>query len=139
MKIAEISRKFEGDETTDDFTAYERLLNQMFEVDKNIQLKTELNNPLEFARFYFIIQMIKDEGKEMFCYTDVETGQEVGLLDDEADLLAGFGLNVMKNMISKDRKGRKEAFDSIKSYNIGSLNLDDQEQEKFKRIIKDMK
>jgi hypothetical protein len=111
----------------------------MFEVDKNIQLKTEINNPLEFARFYFIIQMIKDEGLEMFSYVDNETGETIGLLDDEANLLAGFGLNVMKNMISKERKGRKEAFDSIKSYNLGSIDLDDKEQEKFKRIIKDMK
>lgn len=127
--MAETRIRFEGEQNDiiDDRTAYELLLNQMFTADKNLQLKTEFINPIEFARFYFIIDMIRNEA-------DGE------LLKDEAEMLSSLGLNIMKNYISKDRKGRKEAFDSIKSYNMGNVdNKDDIEAEKFKRLIKNMK
>ena len=127
--MAETVRRFEGEQNDiiDDRTAYELLLNQMFTVDENLQLKTQFSNPIEFARFFFIINMIKNEA-------DGE------LLKDEADMLTELGLNIMKNLISDKRQGRKEAFSSINSFNMGKLdNKDDIEAEKFKRLIKEMK
>ncbi len=123
----ETIRKFEeGTEDIEDETsAYERLLNKMFQIDKDLPLKTEITNPIEMSRFMFIADLIENENE---------------ILTDEADLLRTLGNYVMIHYISKERKGRKEAFDSIKSYNLGQLQetLDDKDSEKFKRIMKKM-
>lgn len=134
----EVIRKVEGEskeEPLDDFTAYERLLNKMFTADENMQLKTEFYNPIEFARFYFVVQMIKDEGKAV----SYDRKNKKGYLDDEAEALMGFGFDFMKNMVSKNRGGRVEGFGAIKSFNYGKSDFDDQEKDKFKRVIKDLK
>lgn len=126
--MAEIQREFEVEsgEIEADENSYERLLNQMYKVDKTLPLITETVNPLEVSRFELIADFI---------------GQENECLKDEAELLRSFMKYIRVNYIGKDRKGRIEAFDSVKSYNLGSLQegLDDKESEKFKRILKKMK
>jgi len=127
--VAEIQREFEVelDEIESDENSYERLLNQMFKVDKKtLPLITEAANPIEVSRFELIADFIEQENEG---------------LKDEANLLRSFMKYIRVNYIGKDRKGRSEAFDSVKSYNLGSLQegLDDKETEKFKRILKKMK
>lgn len=127
--MAEIQREFEVelDEIESDENSYERLLNQMFKVDKKtLPLITEAANPIEVSRFELIADFIEQENEG---------------LKDEANLLRSFMKYIRVNYIGKDRKGRSEAFDSVKSYNLGSLQegLDDKETEKFKRILKKMK
>ena len=124
----EVINKFETetDEIEPEENSYERLLNKMFRVDKNLPLITENQNPIEVSRFELIADFIQVENDD---------------LKDEADLLRSFMKYIRVNFIAKDRKGRIEAFDSVKSYNLGSLQegLDDKESEKFKRILKSMK
>jgi hypothetical protein len=138
----EAKRIFEGTERKetieDDFTAYERLLNQMYNASSNLSMKTEYYNPLEVSRFNLITTAIEQEGKRTIIGKD-EKGNPIGLLDEEAELLRAFGHNYAENMVSDHRKGRTEGFDAIKSYNLGNLSMNDEESEKFKRILKDMK
>ncbi|MHA2105934.1 MAG: hypothetical protein ACW981_21110 [Candidatus Hodarchaeales archaeon] len=136
--MAEVIRRFEGSETDieDETSAYERLLNKMFQIDEHLSLKTETINPIEMSRFSLISDLIEYEGLSM-----KDDKSEDSYLKEEADLLRNLEKYVKINFISKDRKGRWEGFEAIKSYNLGQIqnSLNDEETEKFKRIMKKMK
>jgi hypothetical protein len=134
----EVVKTFESEEDIEDETsAYERLLNKMFQIDKHLSLKTETVNPIEMSRFSLIADLIENEGFQM----NDDKDNVVSYLHEEADLLRNLEKYVKVNYISKDRKGRIEGFEAIKSYNLGRIqdDLDDIEAEKFKRIMKKMK
>lgn len=126
--MAETVKRFEGSDNKiiDETDAYERLLNKMFKIDEDLPLKTETLNPLETSRYFYIAEMIETEDPE--------------LLEEEAEDMRTFGRFIMVNMISHKRKGRVEAFDSIKSYNLGQehASFSEKEQEKFRRVMKKM-
>jgi hypothetical protein len=116
-KLAEVIRRFEGSETDieDETSAYERLLNKMFQIDEHLSLKTETINPIEMSRFSLISDLIEYEGLSM-----KDDKSEDSYLKEEADLLRNLEKYVKINFISKDRKGRWEGFEAIKSYNLGN-------------------
>lgn len=126
----EVKQIFEGDgsnQVKDEKDAYEQLLNQMFDATKDLELKTEIHNPNEMARYYFIIDAIAGES---------ESKLENENFKQEVEMMQGLGTNMQKFWISYNRQSRKEAFDSIKSYNMGVNQDNDLDTEKFKRLIK---
>lgn len=126
----EVKRIFEGDgdvKVSDDKDTYELLLNQMFDATKDLELKTEIHNPNEMSRYYFIIDAINGES---------ESELESENFNQEVAMMEGLGTNMQKFWISYNRQSRKEAFDTIKSYNMGSNQDNDLDTEKFKRLIK---
>ena len=126
----EVKQIFEGDgsdKVKDEKDAYEQLLNQMFDASKDLELKTEIHNPNEMARYYFIIDAIEGES---------ESKLENENFKQEVEMMQGLGTNMQKFWISYNRQSRKEAFDSIKSYNMGYNQDNDLDTEKFKRLIK---
>jgi len=132
--VAEIIRQFEGDglaKIQDQKDAYEQLLNQMFDATKDLELKTEIHNPNEMSRYYFIIDAINGES---------ESELESENFNQEVAMMQGLGTNMQKFWISYNRQSRKEAFDTIKSYNMRKEMFDDDvDTEKFKRLIKTVK
>ena len=126
----EVKRIFEGDvsdKIIDEKDAYEKLLNQMFDASKDLELKTEVHNPNEMSRYYFIIDAIDGES---------ESKLESENFNQEVAMMQGLGTNMQKFWISYNRQSRKEAFDTIKSYNMRSNENDNLDTEKFKRLIK---
>lgn len=132
--------KFEGKDTFEpDITTYEKMLIQMFDDDKNIKLKTRIQNIIEFSRFHFIADLIELQDNEIDKTRGINS-----YLKEEADLLRNLGHYIMLFAISDKGLGRNEFFESLKAYNLGklreSLGIDEVDDVKqFKRILKKMK
>lgn len=127
---------FEGEEDKfeTDITTYEKMLIQMFSDDKNIPMKTRIQNVIEFSRFHFIADLIEKEDYE----------NQKSELFEEAELLRNLGHYVMLFSISLSGEGRTEFFESNKAYNLGRLReniseTNEDEVKQFKRILKKVK
>jgi len=105
-------------------TTYEKLLQRMFIIDEDLPLKTQIANPLEFAKYHQIAHIIEMENE---------------VLKDEAELMRNLGYLLMIYSISYNREGRKEGFNAIESFNVGKMIQRFKYTEKtdeFKRITK---
>lgn len=127
MELIEHIESMKDEPLESDETTYEKLLLQMFTIDENLPVKTEIQNPLEFARYHFTADIIEQENE---------------VLKEEADLMRGLGKLLMIFEISGGRKGRKEGFGAIDSFNLGKMLKKfsyKEETEEFKKITKKRK
>lgn len=75
-----------------------RVLSQLLDADKNLELKTEINKPFSFAVLNVYVKFLRENS-----FVDV------------AEMIENFIQNYFKLSISKKRAGRKEIIDALKS------------------------
>lgn len=78
-----------------------RVLSQLLDADKNLELKTEINKPFSFAVLNVYVKFLRENS-----FVDV------------AEMIENFIQNYFKLSISKKRAGRKEIIDALKSLGI---------------------
>jgi hypothetical protein len=100
-----------------DTITIQQILNNLLSDDKNLELKTQIDKPLNLSVFYMFADSLKSFG-----------------FDDISNLLKSWISIFLKYMVSDDRQSRKEVIRAI-----SSLNQNDKEGLSFaKKLITDM-